>query len=164
MIKLPRWKDFFGTDRKAENSLPTKVRQNEEADTEVVFSDFFADELLQCEVGSKITLWTKEHFPNINGYRAGTCGGQGKSVELMKVDNPEIARCLGLGHPVWLTVTERAGSKFEFKVHVDRTQGYAPEQVGAPDETDEPVNIDDLEITVDHKVALEHVRRIMRES
>jgi len=162
MFRLPRWKDFFGTKNEAENILPTKVRQDDEADTEVIFSNFFAEELLQCEVGSRITLWTKEHFSNINGYREGTYGGQGKSVELMKVDNPGIARYLELGHPVWLTVTERTGSKFEFKVHVDRTQRHAPApaEIKKLDEDEESPNIDDVEITVDPKVALERVRKV----
>lgn len=167
MIKLPRWKDFFGTDNKRENSSLIKPERDKEIDSKVIFSDFFPEQLLQCQVGSKITLWTREHLSNINGYREGTCGGQGKSVELMKADNPGIARCLELGHPVWLTVAERTGSKFEFKVHVDRTQRHVPEEIGEPDETEEPVDIDDiddLEITVESKVALERVRRIMRES
>lgn len=161
MFRLPRWKGVFGTKNEAENILPTKVRQDDEADTEVIFSDFFAEELLQCEVGSRITLWTKEHFSNINGYREGTYRGQGKSVELMKDDNPGIARYLELGHPVWLTVTERTSSKFEFKVHVDPMQRQAPEEVGGPDDAEELVEFDDLEVTVDPKVALERVRKIM---
>jgi hypothetical protein len=89
---------------------------------EAIFSEVYEEELLQCNVGCKIKLWTKIDTDLINAYRQGTIGGGGKVAVLSKSENQEITNLMHTGHPVWLIVTERNGDKFSFTINTDRNK------------------------------------------
>lgn len=93
----------------------------------IVLSEIFPEQLLQCEVGCEIRLWTREHYAHINGYREETFNGEGKSLVLIKADNPDIDHWMRLGHPICFVVTKRQGDKLRLRLTVDFTRGYPPE-------------------------------------
>jgi hypothetical protein len=101
-----------------------EFEQEENVNPPVVFAEINGPELAQCKVGTEITLWTKDDYEFINGYREGTANGAGKVFSLRKEENLHIAECIELGIPAWVVVTEVQNGEdgeyvLEFKVDRD---------------------------------------------
>jgi hypothetical protein len=131
-MKMPRNEDHFDdiVGEREEwadiDTIPTfdefreTLGSRNKIDADIIFFEVFPEQLTQCKAGTEIILWSREDYEFINGYREGTGGGEGKVFSMLKADNPQIAECFDLRHPIWAIVTDCENGKFNIEFKVDR--------------------------------------------
>jgi hypothetical protein len=81
---------------------------------QVIFDEFFPEQLAKCKVGDRCKFWLHPSGLSIYVYRPRSLGGQGLIAALSIDENPKLAARLEDGEDLRLILTSTSGGRYAF--------------------------------------------------